>query len=113
MNIQELAAAFREAANAAHDANPHNDWGTCNMDNVILAPHSRANVNLMQKALKIARLPEAFHFGKWLGLQCYVFPSGHKGQGDQRAMMVEAAYHNLRSSLEGSGIDVLHYQQMD
>lgn len=106
IDVPKLKAAFKAANQAAAEAAPGDDGGTCNFDTAMLfLPHSA------QEQIALAALGTGVRVNtrNWLG-QCFsVNASTSGGQGFSRTRVAEA----ICKALEAAGFSAMVYYQMD
>jgi len=112
VKYQRLVEALKKADQAAKDADPGEDGGTCNFDSPVLhLPHVRsATRNAIAEAAGVALRP----VHSWGAGYYHVGVTLH-GQAGRRTAMVEAAAKSLYESLEKDGLpwSATIYYQMD
>ena len=106
IDYAKLQTDIMAARAAATVADPIDDGGTCNLDDIFLIlPHANE-----AKMRKIADATGSYlRKSKWLGTTGYFVSVPANGQANRRAVMVEAGYKKLREL----GWNVHHYMQMD
>lgn len=106
-----VTEALQQAREVAKLADPVEDWGTCNLDSVVLR---------FPKGTRKAAIREMLGKGEddqplsgWMWDRCWFIDVGALGQAERRSKMTEAAHRYLTEKLEPMGIDVRMYYQMD
>lgn len=103
MTVEQLTAIFQIANNAAIEAQPGEDSGTCNLDSVHVSFGRTVPRRIIEEAASSA------------GIRIYSFGRGYyslgvsRGMGSQRTRMAEAACRSLKES----GLDARVIYRMD
>lgn len=109
MNV-ELTSIFKEAREAALNADPGSDGGTCNFDTPAFKIPRIRKSTIAQAAAAANVSVSRFH---WMGGSWYWLHVPMNGQGSQRTTMMEAAQRVLDERIGEVNGSACGYYQMD